>query len=95
MRRWKRKTNRADVSLRRTVGNILREAFGDRRFCEKLRADMGPTLLLSLAKEHRLASGDGPVKMPDAEELASWLLPLKTWEESQQQCSPSGDEISA
>ena len=43
-------------------------------------AGMGPTLLLTLAKEHRLKTGEGPVKTPDADELARLLLPVKEWE---------------
>jgi hypothetical protein len=58
-------------------------------------ATMGPTLLLALAKEHRLETGEGPVKTPDARELAQLLLPLKTWEASiVQKRQLPGDEIS-
>jgi len=57
---------------------------------------MGPTLLLTLAKEHRLETGEGPVKTPDAHELAELLLPLKAWEASiaQKQRQLPSDEIS-
>ena len=55
---------------------------------------MGPTLLLTLAKEYRLATGEGPMKTPDAEELALLLLPLRVWEEDQKQCPPGSEKIS-